>query len=490
MNKVEYIILPFKFMRYPQNQRLLVNEVGEYAYLAEEEFERLTSYQLEPDSQAYYDLKGKHFLSDSDSSLPPQINLLATKYRTKKAYLRHFTSLHMVVITLRCNQICNYCHASSKDVTAKNYDMDVDTARKVVGMIFESPSPSIKIEFQGGEPLLNFDIVKEIVKYAEKTNKAKHKNLSFVICTNLTLINQNILEYLKKHNVLISTSLDGPKTLHDANRIMRAGGSSYDKVIDRLKLTRAVMGKKNVSALMTTTKNNLGKLSRIIDEYVELGFQGVFLRSLNPYGYASTGHHEKLQYDMNDFVSTYKEAIEYIITLNQKGIYFVEYFAAILLTRILTPFSTGFMDLQSPSGVGILGAIYDFNGDVYPSDEGRMLTAMGDSHFRLGNVKRNTFQEIFNSPLLQKIIHNSCVEIIPGCHACAYQQFCGTDPIRAYSQQHDKNYMGHIPTSEFCKKYKQIISYFMELIRENDQAVMDVFWSWVTRREYSEVRMK
>jgi sulfatase maturation enzyme AslB (radical SAM superfamily) len=55
----------------------------------------------------------------------------------------------MVVVTLRCNQICSYCHASSKDVNAKNYDMDLNTARKVVDMIFESPSPSIKIEFQG-----------------------------------------------------------------------------------------------------------------------------------------------------------------------------------------------------------------------------------------------------------------------------------------------------------------------------------------------------
>jgi len=299
-----------------------------------------------------------------------------------------------------------------------------------------------------------------------------------------------MLEYLKKHKVLISTSLDGPKTLHDANRLMRSGGSSYDTVIENLKLTRAVMGNENVSALMTTTNNNLTKLRHIIDKYVELGFQGVFLRSLNPYGYATTGHTEKLQYDMDDFVSAYKEAIQYIITLNQKGILFVEYFATILLTRILTPFSTGFMDLQSPAGVGILGAIYDFNGDVYPSDEGRMLAAMGDPHFRLGNVQRNTYRELFYSPLLHKIIHNSCVEIIPGCHSCAYQQFCGNDPIRAYSQQNDKKYMGHIPTSEFCKKYKQIISYFMELIRENDQAVMDVFWSWITKREYNEVRMK
>ncbi len=476
-------------MRYPQNQRLLVNEVGEYLFLSDEDFSLFTNYSLSPNLRIYRDLKGKHFLSDSTSTIPSQINLLATKYRTKKSYLRHFTSLHMVVVTLRCNQICNYCHASSKDVSVQNHDMDVETARSVVEMIFESPSPSIKIEFQGGEPLLNFDVVKEIISYSEKINKARGKHLSFVLCTNLTLLNQDILLYLKKHNVLISTSLDGPKGIHDANRRMRSGGSSYDNVIEKLKLARSIVGPSNVSALMTTTHNSLGNLNGIIDEYVGLGFQGVFLRSLNPYGYAKSAHGASLSYNMSDFVNAYKKAIEYIIKLNQNGTNFVEYFAAILLTRILTPFSTGFMDLQSPAGVGILGAIYDFNGDIYPSDECRMLAAMGDPHFRLGNVKQDSYDDIFNGSLLQNIIHNSCVEIIPGCHSCAYQQYCGVDPIRAYSEQNDKAYMGHMPTSDFCEKYKQIITYFIQLIQQNDQSVMDVLWSWVTRRNYNEVRL-
>jgi uncharacterized protein len=487
---MKYTLLPFRFMRYPENERLLVNEVGEYIFLKENDFAKLTSYELEPNTRTFQDLKGKHIIADSPDRIPFQIDLLATKYRTKKAYLKSFTSLHMVVVTLRCNQICNYCHASSKDISANHFDMDIEASRKVVDMIFQTPSPSIKIEFQGGEPLLNFGVVKEIVKYAEKINKKRHKSLSFVICTNLTLIDQDVLTFLKKHNVIISTSLDGPRALHDAHRIMRQGGSSYEKVIDKLKLTRSIMGAGNVSALMTTTKDSLENLNRIVDEYIELGFQGAFLRSLNPYGYAKTGHSKHVQYDIDDFVNAYKKAIDYIIKLNQQGIKFVEYFGTILLTRILTPFSTGFMDLQSPSGVGILGAIYDFNGDVYPSDECRMLAAMGDKHFRLGNVKINSYEEMFNGSLLNKIINNSCVEVIPGCHSCAYHQYCGVDPIRAYGEQKDKSYMGHMPSSEFCRKYKQIITYYMELIRRNDPKVMDVLWSWVTRRSYKEVSLQ
>ncbi len=368
--------------------------------------------------------------------------------------------------------------------------MNVETSRRAVDMIFQSQSPFIKIEFQGGEPLLNFNVIKAIVQYAEKLNRRSGKQLSFVLCSNLTLITKEILNFLKDHNILISTSLDGPREIHDANRILRDGGSSYNISLEKLELTRSVLGIGNVSALMTITKDNIGKLRSVIDEYVRLGFHGVFLRSLNPYGYAKKGSGEKLQYGIEDFVSAYKDAIQYIIQLNLSGINFAEYFATILLTRILTPFSTGFMDLQSPAGAGILGVIYNHNGDVYPTDEARMLAAMADRHFCLGNVKRNTYNQIFTGELMEKIVRNSCVDIIPGCHSCAYQQFCGADPVRAYSQQHDTTYMGHMPTSQFCKKHKRIISFFMELISQDNEDVMDVFWSWVTKRPLNEVRLQ
>jgi His-Xaa-Ser system radical SAM maturase HxsB len=484
-----YLLLPFRFIRFSDHNLLLVNEVGEHLFLKTEDFDRLLSYNMDPKSNVFLDLKGKHFLTNSKSSLAPVIDLLATKYRTKKYHLAHFTSLHMIVITLRCNHRCNYCHASSQEAKAQRWDMDLETARRVVEMVFQSPSPFIKIEFQGGEPLLNFDIVKAIVKYAHKLNKHAQKHLSFVLCSNLTLITKDILNFLKDHNILVSTSIDGPKDIHNANRILREGGSSYDIFIEKLGMTRSSLGQSNVSALMTTTKGNILKLKSVIDEYVRLGFQGVFLRALNPYGYAKKSSGEKLKYGIKEFIDAYEDAIKYIIKLNISGTYFSEYFATILLTRILTPFSTGFMDLQSPAGAGILGVIYNYDGSVYPTDEARMLAAMGDYHFRLGNVKEHTYRQIFNGDLIRKIVRNSCVEIIPGCHSCAYQQYCGADPIRAYSQQKDTSYMGNMPTSEFCKKHKAIISFFMSLIKAGDEDVMDVFWSWITRRPINEVRI-
>lgn len=467
---------------------LLVNEVGEYIFLSQDVFSDFLNFALPANSSNYLDLKAKNFLYDSNKTLPSIIGLLSTKYRTKKAFLRNFTTLHMVVTTLRCNHRCDYCHASSEDANAQKFDMSIPTARRVTEVILLTPSPIIKIEFQGGESLLNFDVVKEIVKYAGQLNLKSKKDLSFVLCTNLTLINKKILSFLKEHNVLVSTSLDGPHDLHNSCRIMRDGGDSYSIFMEKLELTRSVLGQDRVSALLTVTKNSLPVLQDVVEEYSRHGFDGVFLRSLNPYGYAKKESGRLLQYSTEDFVEVYKSTLKYIIKMNLEGKLFYEYFASILLSRIMTPFSTGFMDLQSPAGAGILGAIYNYNGDVYPTDEARMLANIGDTNFKLGNVFDNTYSEIFDNELLRKIANNSCTEIIPGCHSCAFQIYCGADPIRAYSQQSDKTYMGHIPSGEFCKKHEPIIAFLMDIV-EKDSDACDVFWSWITRRDLGAIRL-
>ena len=111
-----------------------------------------------------------------------------------------------------------------------------------------------------------------------------------------------------------------------------------------------------MSCQMTTSKHSLGRFKEIIDEYIRLGFNNIFLRSLNPYGFAKQ-YKDKIAYPVEDFIANYKEGLDYIIELNKQGTFFVEGFAALLLKRMLTPFATGFVDLQSPAGVGIAGAI-------------------------------------------------------------------------------------------------------------------------------------
>ncbi len=178
----------------------------------------------------------------------------------------------MVVPTLRCNSNCIYCQVSRKDMYDKNFDMDKSTAKNIVDKIFKSPSPMIKIEFQGGEPLAHFEMVKFIVELSEIKNLIHKKNLEFVICTNLSLITSEHLNFFEKHKVNISTSLDGPQHLHNTNRPLQKTGDSYKIFVEKLRICQDRLGKENISALMTTTSFTINHFKDIIDEYLNLGF--------------------------------------------------------------------------------------------------------------------------------------------------------------------------------------------------------------------------
>jgi uncharacterized protein len=475
-----YTILPYRFIRYG-SERLLVNEAGEFIFISENDFARLRHHQLDIKDEIFLNLKNKHIVTDTDPDLP--IYLLATKYRTKKSFLNDFTALHIFIITLRCNQKCKYCQASSEDETRTEYDMSVETAKKSVDLVFKSPSTAIKIEFQGGEPFLNFETVKYIVEYAKKLNKAYRKNLEFVVCTNLLGLNDEILNYLAKHKIWISTSLDGPRELHDANRITRSGNGTYDIVRKNIQIAQDKLGIDRVSALMVTTKINVDKLNAVVDEYINQRFDSIFIRTIHPFGRAVK---EKLGYDVDCFIKNYEKTLDYIIKINLAGVSFSEQYATIILNKILTPFATSYVDLQSPAGTGISCAVYGYNGDVFVSDEARMLSKMGDNRFLMGNVHKNSYQGIFNGKVIRETIENSCVETMPLCSECAFQMYCGADPVRNYSVQGDL--MGHRPTSEFHQINYLIIRYLMGLLKRNDRDIMNVFWSWVTNRPIEEIK--
>ena len=358
--------------------------------------------------------------------------------------------------------------------------MSLEVADRTLDIILSSPSDDIKIEFQGGEPSLNWAALKFFVLEGEKrVKKWSSKKLTFVICTNLFDLSDQQIEFLKDHHVCISTSCDGPKALHDLHRKSRNGQSAHDAFIKNLEKVRRIDKDNEVNALLTVSKSNLNHLKEIIDYYIENNFSSIFIRALNPYGYA-VKNRSNLEYSIDEFVENYKNALLYIIQLNKEGIFFIEAYAALLFQRIMTPFSTGFVDLQSPAGAGISGVIYYYNGDVYPADEARMLAAMGDSFFKMGNVCNNTYLEIFKSSLLKDMVLNSCVESMPGCWTCAYQSYCGADPIRNYLESGDilgKRYM-----SQFCEKNKKMIKVILDIIKENDTKTMAVLWSWVFRR--------
>lgn len=473
----KYILLPFRFERFDSNRYLLSNDVGEYVFLNNKNFDDFINFRLDTNSDVFKDLASKQIATTD--KVDDVVKMLSIKFRTKKSILKDFTSLHMVVPTLRCNSSCIYCQVARKNMYDHSADMTKETAKNVITRIMEGPAPSIKIEFQGGDPTTYFEMVKYMIEEAEWQNLFKKKNLGFVICTNITLLDEEKVRYLKKHQCYISTSLDGPADLHNTNRPLQNTPHNHEIFEEKLKMIRQVWGdRESVSALMTTSRYSLGRFKDIVDEYIRLGFNNIFLRSLNPYGFAKQ-YKEKIAYGVDEFIENYKIGLDYIIEINKKGTFFVEGFAALLLKRMLTPFATGFVDLQSPAGVGIAGAIYDYDGSVYVSDEGRMMARFNRYDFKIGNVNKDSFQQIFNGEKLRSIISNACNENIPGCADCVFQPYCGADPVRNQSEQGDM--VGHRPTNEMCKKTKAIIRYLFQLLDKNDPEINKVFWNWIKK---------
>jgi len=461
-------------MRWSEAEVLLVNEVGEPIFLPQERFKAFVGRALDREDPCYRILKGRHFLLDTESSVP--IELLATKYRTKKSFLQGFVKLHLFVVTLRCDHSCPYCQVSRVGESKSRYDMSEETARRAVDLMFRSPSPSLKVEIQGGEPLLHFERIKQIVDLVKAANQSERREVEFVIATNLVPLTDEILSFCREHSILISTSLDGPESVHNANR-PRKGNDSHALVLQNLARAREVLGWDRISAVMTATRLSLERPREIVDEYVRLGFDSIFLRGISPYGYAvRTG--EVLRYEADQFIAFYKEALDHIIEVNRSGIDFVETYAQILLSKILTPFANGYVDLQSPSGAGIAVVAYNYDGDVYASDESRMLAEMGDRSFRLGNVHEHSYEEIFGSDVLQALATASVLEALPGCSDCAFLPYCGGDPIFHYRTQGDV--VGHRPTSAFCAKNMAILRHLFELLRHGDPFVRDLLTRWAT----------
>lgn len=477
MEKTKYIILPFRYEYFKSNEVLLTNDCGDFAFISKDQFQHFVNGNLEENSEGFLNLESKHFLTREN--LNEVIKILAIKYRTKKSVLRDFTTLHMVVPTLRCNSSCIYCQVARRNIKDFGCDMDKNTAKNVVKTIFKSPSKNIKIEFQGGDPSLNIPMVKYIIDLAETENILKKRNLEFVICTNMTLLKEADIKYLFKHKCYISTSLDGPGFIHNANRpLQNKELNPYKIFCEKTKLISQLYGEKfNPSALMTTSRNTLGHVHEVIDEYVKQGYTSIFLRALNPYGYAKK-RREKIAYPVDEFIKNYLDGLDYILELNKQGVHFIENYASLLLRRILTPFATGVVDLQSPAGAGIVCALYNYDGNVYASDEARMMARFGDQTFCLGNVNTNSYEEMFNGKLIHSIVRNSITESLPGCSDCVFEPYCGGDPVRNTSEQGDM--IGYRPTNEMCKRNRAIMHHLFDLIHRDDPSINKILFSWIS----------
>jgi radical SAM protein with 4Fe4S-binding SPASM domain len=235
---------------------------------------------------------------------------------------------------------------------------------------------------------------------------------------------------------------------------------------------------------MTTSKLSLQHPIEIVDEYAAQGFQSIFLRPLSPYGFAARTH-RKTGYEVEAFLDFFRRALEHILELNRTGTRMVESYSQLLLTKMLTPFPTGYVDLQSPSGAGIGAVVFNYDGDVYASDEARMLAEMGDPTFRMGNLHQHSYAEMFGGPVIRALVEASIVESLPGCSDCALQAYCGSDPVENHATQ--GSLWGHRPTSSFCRRNMERIKHLLGLYYRGDAFTRKLLWSWVQRAPLEEL---
>jgi radical SAM protein with 4Fe4S-binding SPASM domain len=134
------------------------------------------------------------------------------------------------------------------------------------------------------------------------------------------------------------------------------------------------------------------------------------------------------------------------------------------------------VDLQSPAAIGIGGIVFNYDADVYASDEARMLAEMGDKTFRLGNLFQDSYEEVMRSPALLAAIGDSMAEGVPMCADCGVQPYCGSDPVHHHATQGD--WVGFKPASDYCRKNMAVIRHLIGLLEDDEQAAR-VLRSWV-----------
>jgi uncharacterized protein len=456
-------LLPLRFERTDEQSYLVSNLVGDFVALSQDEFTRLIDLRLVPGDSLFEKAYVNHLITRRGQRA--QYELLALRLRSRMAFLRELTPLHIFVVTLRCEHSCPYCQVSRQSTDRSRYDMTDETARRALMIAFDSPSPHIKIEFQGGEPLLNFPMIKNMVLTAKASAPLKGKKVEFVIASNLALLDDEILGFCKEHEILLSTSLDGPADLHNKNR-PRPGRNSHELAVKGIKRAQQALGPDRVSALMTTTDDSLDRAEDIIDEYVRLNLHGIFLRPLSPYGFAVKTKHF-YRYDAKRWLQFYQRGLHHILNINRAGRVFPEFYSALVLKRMLTDQPIGYVDLRSPAGIGLGALVYNYDGKVFASDEGRMLAEMGDTTFQLGHVKTDSYRSLILSDKLVELVAASLTQCAPECSDCVFEPHCGADPVYHHATQHDP--VGIKPLSEFCARQKGVMRLLLHLLQNSPE---------------------
>ena len=458
-------VVPLRF-REAQDEFLFADEAGQF-FMADSAFlERYVFDKLNQHDRSFLKSNGHSYEHEEDFYFLSYLRRWSSRQTNNKAL-----SYVILVPTLRCDLRCSYCQVSRVSERARGFDWDDHLVRQVFHFLGTLETDEIKIEFQGGEPLLRLDLLKRVKEFCE----ANFLSAEFVVCTNLQKLDDDKLEFLGEDKVLISTSLDGAEPTHEKNRTKDA--EKTGEFFANLELVINRFGVEKVSALPTVDYSGKPNLSQLLDTYTRYGLQSIYLRPVNYHGFAR----KKFAYVRNDAVAwnaLYERFLDQIVEYNFRNRVGVEeYYFSLCLHRVLRAGLDSHVDLRNPNLVGTDYVVIDFDGKLYPSDEARMISRTGQIDLAIGHVSKGI--EKAKPAELNLFSLNNFHE---DCTHCPYQPFCGTDLVDDISR-YGRIDLPKADTS-FCQRHLMIFDKVFKFLYSQDEKVRYSLARWIGMPDY------
>ncbi|MBR1749683.1 MAG: thioether cross-link-forming SCIFF peptide maturase [Ruminococcus sp.] len=312
-----------------------------------------------------------------------------------------------LLISQDCNMRCKYCFASTGDYGQGRKLMTVETGKKALDFLIEKSQDRkfLEVDFFGGEPMLNYKAVKEIVEYGRQREKEMGKVFRFTITTNGLILNDEQLEFINKEMKNVVLSIDGRKEVHDRMRPLANGAGTYDKIAENFKRFAAVRGDKEYYVRGTYTKYNLDFSEDIMHLY-DMGFDQI---SVEPVMADPKEPYAITEGDLAKIFKEYEILAEKITKILDSG-KFINFF------HFMIDLDQGPCAIKRLRGCGS-GNEYvavSPDGDIYPCHQ-----FVGIDKFLMGNIHEGTFDLDIKNEFAAAHVYSK-----PECKKCWAKFYC------------------------------------------------------------------
>ena len=294
------------------------------------------------------------------------------KFKEKRQTVVKALCLH---IAHDCNLACKYCFAEEGEYHGRRALMSFEVGKKALDFLVANSGNRVNLEvdFFGGEPLMNWDVVKQLVAYGRSLEKPNNKKFRFTLTTNGVLLNDEVMEFVNKEMSNVVLSLDGRKEVNDRMRPFRTGKGSYDLIVPKFQKLAESRNQTNYYIRGTFTRNNLD-FSEDVKHFADLGFKQM---SIEPVVGPEEDPYSIREQDLPQIMEEYdKLALEYIDRY-KKGNGFNFFHFMIDLTQGPCVYKR-----LSGCGSGTEYLAVTPWGDFYPCHQ-----FVGDEKFLMGNVR-------------------------------------------------------------------------------------------------------